>query len=231
MELSAAGAARAWIAALPPFTLFRTDAVPSRTTVVRSLLTRMLAEDRPIVGRAIRGLYWRQPPPVHPSYGRPPASAVRMAQAYLPPGSGLSGPSALEATRWSTQVPVCNTFAVLRRGLTPPDLPGRGTRCVVRSNYRRAELTWHEVTLLEACLAFGLSDCRDWSHAMDNLLECLPVRGGSSPLVRRDAVLWAAETERSRRDPLLAPDSDKGFDAVIRRLGEDLPERLTAVVH
>ena len=223
---NASAEAKAWIVALPSFTLFRSDAVPGPRNAVASLLSRLLARPHPIVGRIAKGLYWRQPPPVHPLYGQPPTSAARIGQAYLPSGSGLSGYSALEATCLSTQVPVRTAFAVLSLDLTLPQLPGRGATLVLRRNTRRAELTWHEVTLLEACLAFSLSDCRSWDHAISNIARYLPRRGGSTPIIRRDALRWAAQTEAPHTDQLLPPGDDRRFCSVVERLARDLPDHL-----
>lgn len=220
------GDARDWITALPPWTIFRVDAVPGAPAAARSLLSRLVAAERPVVGRIARGLYYREPPPAHHAYRRPSLSEARMAQAYLPTGSGLAGYSALEAVGWTTQIPVRMSFALTRRGLRPPGFLARPPEIVARSNLRRNRLTWHEVTLLEAARAFPLCDRADWDEALFWLREVACLRGGTSALIRKDALLWAAETERARRHWTVPPDSPDRFEAVMARLDRDLPDRL-----
>lgn len=231
MQASPTAEARAWIVSLSPGTFFRTDAVPGPPTVVRPMLTRMLQQPQPIIGRAIRGLYYREPPPCNPRYGKPYRSATVMARAWFPPGSGLSDHSALSAVGWTRQGIVSTTVAVTRGGLTAPDLPGQGCRIKHRSNPRRNALTWEEVTLLEACRSFVFCDCLDWEHAMQRLndaMQRLRARFGSWPdaCLRRDMFLWAAETERPRRPGFVDAGSDAIFGAVVARLHRDLPDTL-----
>lgn len=222
MGASAAAEAREWIVELPAFACFRPDAVPSRPSVVRPLLTRMMQETQPIIGRVLRGLYCREPPPVHPLYGSPIRDPALLAQAYLPRGSGLAGSAALAATGWSTQVPTISTFAVPRRPLRSLD-SGKGSRFIVRTNPRRLRLTWHEVTLLEGCLAFAWCDIPGgWPEATRRLAGRF-LQEGHNPLVRREALLWAAETEKTDRDPLVERGAYTHFDSVLARLERDLP--------
>ncbi|MCY3893961.1 MAG: hypothetical protein OXF65_11780 [Acidimicrobiaceae bacterium] len=65
-------AARDWIVRLPAGTPFRTGAVPGPRHVDHNVLVRLSAAEQPIIGRAARGVYWRQPPLASHSYGRPP---------------------------------------------------------------------------------------------------------------------------------------------------------------
>ena len=222
MSTAAATEARQWIDSLPPYTTFRTDAVPGPRSVVHPLLTRMLRKDRPTITRLARGLYQRQPPPVHPLYGRPHIDSVQMGRAYLPSGAGLAGLSALHAFGWTTQWPARTTFAVpyAHRGTTPAFLGRRPPRYVVRHNHRRLKLTWHEVSLLEACLEFAMTDTHNWNHAMHKLL--LRTTGRRGGLLRRGVFLHAAETE-PHAEQSASSGAYTSFEAVVKRLGRDLP--------
>lgn len=221
---SAAETARAWIVDLQPGTWFAVPAVPGPKHVVNNLLHRMMGEDRPIIGRVSRGLYWRQHPPVSAMYDQVPLLVPSCRSAIAPPGSGYADYCALNTVGWSTQVPARTTVAVPYRNLTPPKLPSRGLEFAYahRPNERRRDLNWNEATLLEAARAFGASDCRSWDSAMRSILHGNGRMKPNTP-INRDRLLWAAETEAFRpRWP--AGEGDKSFEAVISRLGDDLPD-------
>jgi len=209
---------------LPGGTWFKPSSVPGPRAAVHTMLHRMLAEPCPIIGRAGRGIYWRQHPPEHILHGALPTTPVAVAVA--PAGSGWSDWSALSALGWTTQIPVRHSVAVPVRGIKPPAMFRQGITpvYVFRPNRRRLELNWGEATLLDAARSFGASDCLSWDHAMTNLISV-----GASALadttVDRDKVMWAAETERFvPRWP--AGEGSDSFGAVIGRLQSDMPDRV-----
>ena len=221
---SAAETAREWVTSLQPDTWFSVPAVPGPQHVVNTLLHRMMAEERPIIGRASRGLYWRQHPPVSGMYGQVPVLVPPPHSAMAPPGSGYADWCALNAVGWSTQVPARTLVAVPHRNLKPPKMPLKGLEFAYahRPNERRRDLNWNEATLLEAARAFGASDCRSWDAAMRSILHHNGRMKPNTP-INRDRLLWAAETEVFKpRWP--TGEGDKSFDAVMSRLGSDLPD-------
>lgn len=188
------------------------------------MLHRMLTEPSPIIGRAARGIYWRQYPPEHILYGLMPSTSVAVAVA--PAGSGWSDWSALVALGWTTQHPIQQSVAVPVRGLTPPKMPHRGVTpiYVFRPNRRRLELSWGEATLLDAARSFGGCDCLSWDHAMQNLSET-PTDALAGTVIEKDKVMWAAQTERFvPRWP--AGEGPHAFEAVIEKLRADMPARV-----
>lgn len=205
-------------------TWFKASWVPGPRGAVHTMLHRMLSEPYPIIGRAARGIYWRQYPPEHILYGLMPSTPVAVAVA--PAGSGWSDWSALVALGWTTQHPVQQSVAVPVRGLTPPKMPHRGVTpvYVFRPNQRRLELNWGEATLLDAARSFGGSDCLSWDHAMQNLIET-GTEALADTIIEKDKVMWAAETERFvPRWP--AGEGPRSFGAVIEKLQADMPERV-----
>lgn len=215
-----------WIVNLPADSWFKASSVPGPRAAVHTMLHRMLAEPQPIIGRAARGVYWRQHSPEHILYGVMPSTPVAVVVA--PAGSGWSDWSALAAFRWTTQRPVQQSVAVPVRGLTPPAMPHRGVTpiYVFRPNRRRLALNWGEATLLDAGRSFGGSDCLSWHHAMQNLTATTSETLAGT-VIEKDKVLWAAETERFvPRWP--AGEGPQSFASVIARLQTDMPDRIPA---
>ena len=220
---SLSGAARDWITNLPPGTWFHTTSVPGPRHVVRLVLSRLLAAETPIIGRAARGIYWRQPPPASTRYAKPPLLTHSADAVLAPAGSGYAAFSALNRIGWGTQVPVRTCIAVPYRNLTPPTLPAGGPAVafVERANRRRRSLNWNEATLLEAAKAAGAADFPSWDHALWCLLDANGWMQRGHP-IRRDDLLWAAEAEpASYQWP--AGQGHRSFDSIIHRLGNDLP--------
>ena len=226
---SAAETARAWIIDLQPGTWFAVPAVPGPKHVVNNLLHRMMGEDRPIIGRVSRGLYWRRHPPVSGMYDQVSLLVPSCHSAIAPPGSGYADYCALNIVGWSTQVPARTAVAVPYRDLVPPRMPSKGLEFAYshRHNKRRRDLNWNEATLLEAARAFGASDRRSWDSAMRSILHDNGRMKPNTP-INKDRLLWAAETEAIKpRWP--AGEGDKSFEAVMGRLGADLPDAVEVI--
>ena len=224
---SLSGIAREWIENLPSGTWFRSAAVPGQRQIARNIISRLLSADMPIIGRATRGIYWRQPPPADPCYGSMPLVLNAAKSVLAPPGSCEAGFGALSRIGWSTQVPYRTTIAVPYRNLTPPVLPvGPPLSFVERSNIRRRSLNWNEANLLEAARSARRADYHNWDHAMWLLTEA---NGWMKPFepIRKDLLLWVSETEPPERG-WTRDGSDKSFDAVISRLSDGLPDLVNA---
>ena len=211
-----------WIVSLPGGTWFKASSVPGPRGAVHTMLYRMIAEPTPIIGRAARGIYWRQHPPDHILHGLMPNTPVAVAVA--PAGSGWSDWSALVALRWSTQYPIQHSVAVPVRGIKPPSMPHRGVTPIYayRPNRRRLELNWGEATLLDAARSFGGSDCRSWDDAMERLAN-VGTRALADTTIEKDKVMWAAVTERFvSKWP--AGEGPRAFGTVMARLRSDMPD-------
>ena len=224
---SASSIAREWIGGLPAGTWFRSAAVPGERHVVRNVLSRLMAADKPIIGRFAPGIYWRQHPPRHPAYGKTPILTRSADSVLAPPGSGYASWNALRHVGWCRQVPYRTTIAVPYRNRLPPPSPcGPPVRFVERHNKRRRDLNWNEATVLEAALSAGPFDCHSWEHAMSYFDWANGWMKSGAP-IRREALLWAAETERPpRKWP--AGEGSNSFEAVIGRLAADLPDIVEA---
>ena len=182
-----------------------------------------MAADLPIIGRAARGIYWRQPPPADRAYGRMPMSTHMVDSVLAPPGSGYAGLCAASRVGWCRQVPYRTAIAVPYRNLSPPVLAGTApVSFVERANLRRRSLNWNEATLLEAARSSGPADYADWDHAMWYLTDANGWMKQGEP-IRRDMLLWAAEAE-SVPGKWPSGQGDMSFGAVMSRLSRDLPD-------
>lgn len=224
---SMSSVARGWIESLPAGTWFRTTAVPGPRHVVRNVISRLLSDDLPIIGRVARSIYWRQPPPAARRYGAVPLLNEDAESVLALPGSSYAGFCALSHIGWSTQVPYRTTLAVPYRNTTPPRLPfGPPVRFEERSNLRRRSLNWNEANLLEAARSAAAADYHDWDHAMWCLTEANGWMKQGEP-IRKAQLLWAAESEPPGRKWPYGGEGDRALDAVIARLADDLPNILT----
>ena len=220
--MSASSETREWVEGLPADTWFRGSAVPHKSTVVRSVLSRLLNEPDPIIGRASHGVYWRQRPPRDPWYGKLPSVTANVWAMLSPDGAGYARANALWQVGWATQVPIRPVVAVPYRNLTPPVL-SRGPTPVfqVRYNLRRRELNWNEATLLEAAQSFVFASRRPWKYLLERAAHPgWMVRGAP---IRKKMLLWAAETEPPPKRALRTS-GDRSFEAVMARLERDLPD-------
>ena len=227
-RMSMSGAARGWIERLPAGAWFRTGAVPGPRHVVRNVLSRLLSAPLPIIGRAARGIYWRQPPPAARRYGELPLLNSEADAVLAPPGACYADFGALSHIGWSTQMPYRTVIAVPYRNLTPPVPPvGPPVAFVERSNERRRSLNWNEANLLEAAKSAGAADFHDWDHALWLLTEANGWMKQGEP-IRRQMLLWSAETEPGGRRWPSGGEGDRAFAAVMGRLSDRLPDIVEA---
>ena len=145
-----------------------------------------------------------------------------------PPGSCYASYGALSLIGWSTQVPYRTILAVPYRNLTPPVLPvGPPVTFAERSNARRKSLNWNEANLLEAARSALRADYHNWDHAMWLLTEANGWMKQGEP-IRKEMLLWAAETEPPERGWAGRCGGEMSFGAVIGRLSDDLPDLVQA---
>lgn len=224
---SLSAAAREWVVSLPAGTWFRTAAVPGPRHIAHNVLARLMAAEQPIIGRAARSIYWRQPPPAAHRYGKPPLLTPAADSVLAPPGSCYADIGALSRLGWSAQSPYRTTFAVPYRNLTPPrlDVPGPPLRFKERSNIRRRSLNWNEANLLEAARCARRADYHSWEHAMWLLTEANGWMKQGEP-IRKHKVLWAAQTEPPSRGSVLSADDNQAFAEAVAGLSRDLPDVL-----
>ncbi len=223
------GAAVNYLRYMQQFAYFRLEDLPCSLKVAKEVADHFLGLEYPTIGRTeVEGLYFRQPPSTHFHYGSHIHDVASMAKAVMPPGSGLSGYAALWSAGWTTQIPVSYKFVTCDPGFVMPNFPPPGIAGVeVNTNQRRLELSWHEVTLLEAMLRYPLSDC-NWKYAKWALLNVFPERAGHDMEVCRKKVVWAAETENlSTHKYQLRSSQPKGFKKVTRKVKKWLPKNMS----
>ncbi len=190
-------AAARWIRLVPPRRYFTPAGVPGDIDSAQEAIANLLEAEPPLIVKMMEGVYARQPDGHENSYRRVEFDSHRAARVLLPAGSGLAGSSALEAVGWIHQGVIRPSFAVLDESCELPPFPHRQPKLVLCPNQRRRELSWHEVTILEAFQHHGRREPRIPSakSLADRLTEILLSRGGGPLLVRRHKLAWALETE------------------------------------
>ena len=157
-------ARREWLDEQPGQSFFFTDEIPGWAPALRSTLARIAADPVHPVVRVARGFYckrWHESWPAEHrlDFVDPHLGALRFAGARAGPADW----QALNLVGWTAQHPWRNDFGCVGR---PPRSPWRHTQFVQRHNGRRRELSWAEVTLLEALRMFDHSDL-DWDAAVE----------------------------------------------------------------
>ena len=141
-----AARARDWVVALPHWSLFRLSDIPASRAVAAKTLSQLARSD-PSIERVAKGFYLRGDPE-RAKPGRPQIySRSKAAIVYGGPGSGYATVTAVNMVGWSWQVSARAQICVV----------GRVPRALLplcefhsRSNTARRDLTWAEVSLLEA---------------------------------------------------------------------------------
>ena len=133
-------------------------------SAAQSALARVAADPRHPVVRVARGFYckwWHEswPAEFRLDFVDPHLGGLRFGGV----GAGPANCQALNLVGWTAQHPWRNHFGCVGR---PPHSPLGHTQFVQRSNDKRYELSWAEVTLLEAQRTFDHSDL-DWDAAVE----------------------------------------------------------------
>ena len=193
MPKSATADTKEWIADLKPNTWFWSKDVPGDRDIVHPVLSRLHNDESSEVQRISRGLYWRGWPVDQKSAFNSPNHVISALLA-AGPGAGLARGHALNRLGWTTQLPCKSLISVLGKPPTPhhPTVKYRPNK-----NQRRADLSWAEVTLLEAVDFFWYSE-EPWHECLDVLrsgksMNRLPWNVNYP--VRPEKLIWAAEAE------------------------------------
>jgi len=197
--------ARDWVVGRAERSWFRIDDVPASPGVAAKVLCEMAAGGE-VVERIVKGVYWRRG-----SDGRSARAAARkdfLAMAFVGAGSGFAGLTAVCRVGWAWQAAAQDMIGVV--GSCPaPAHPG--VRFVSRRNESRKQLSWAEVTVMEAVRSARLAQPRSkqperssgpdavsegWADALNSaqsgrLAESL----GWGAVLRPEAILDAAAQE------------------------------------
>lgn len=187
--------ARAWLDDLPGGEFFFASEVPGRSSVVRPLLSRLAADENSPIHREMQGFYsklWHEDDEPRVPYAERVYGALKLAG----PGGGAASAFALNWLGWTLQHPCKYHFATVGRA---PTSPWDFARFLRRSNESRLDLSWAEVTLMEAIRSFGILECVRWDEAMDMLRSGVSQqRLGAAALFCPDALLSAGLNENSQ---------------------------------
>ena len=210
---SAAAAARDWVATLPDWSVFRTGDVPGPRQVVAKTLSQMAARDLRIE-RVAQGIYikvnnpWRKGILVY--------DRGRVAMAIAGPGSGYGGLTAVNMVGWNWQPTVRLRIATVGRA---PRVNVRACEFSSRANEARRELTWAEVTVLEAlrCSTFA---GWDWDECVGMIADgSAMMRLGTDAQVRSSALREVGERE---------PRTSDRFRRRLHSLTDSMPATVTS---
>lgn len=193
---TATSQARAWLNDLPGGSFFFAHEVPGRSSVVRTLLSRLAADENSPIHREMQGFYsklWNEDDEFKPTLSDHVRGALKIAGF----GGGGAGLFALNRVGWSLQLPSRYDFAVLGR---PPTSPWPRVRFGRRSNERRLGLSAAEVTLLEAVRFFGKLESYPWAESLDMFASgVVHARLGVSERgLRPSAINWVAKGEMNQ---------------------------------
>ncbi len=190
--------ARSWVQQLEADTLFRADDVPGKPEPRTELLHKLSRGSEPLLERVSSGIYWKRLRPN--AYCTIGASTRCLSQALgwiAGPGGGLAGSTALRAFGWTTQIPAVYRITALRT--EPVDSSITHLRWEYSSAKHRLNLTWEEVSLIEAVKQWLGSDDFSWEY----ILMCLSldIRVGRMPThmtLRPDAIEAVIDREEPR---------------------------------
>lgn len=220
-----AATASQWLEDLPHETYFWGRDVPGKPSTARALLSRLAADESSAFLRVAHGLYWRGYPEGHPLRDRHWRRHAEAAQIYAGPGAGRAEWSAVHELAWAHQGSRYGRIAVVRRRLRPTE---PWVRFVRRENLRRLELTWLEVSVLEA-LAWLEFVGQPWEQCLHMLASGISGRRvGGSGVFRPDRLAWAAETDDLATPALQrkAAQMQRELPEVIHPAREQLPVRV-----
>ncbi len=198
IEGAAERSTRELIEALPFGTYFWARDLPGKRSTTSAALTRLLADPDSRIKRVAPGLYWHRCPADAPLQDCEYYQGGEVARIYAGPGAGEAQWSAVQELVWAHQSSRYQKVAVVRRRLRPTE---SWVRFIRRENLRRMELTWLEVSVLEALALLDFVEY-PWERCMEHLASGLSGRNiGGSGVFRPDMLVWAAQT-----DDLATPD-------------------------
>ena len=202
---------RDWVVALPHWSLFRLSDIPASRAVAAKTLSQLARSD-PSIERVAKGFYVRGDPEraiagYSQLYNKPQAAIV-----YGGPGSGYATVTAVNMVGWSWQVSARAQICVV----------GRAPRAQLpfcefhsRSNTARRDLTWAEVSLLEALRCFDSAAGYRWRQAVQTVSEGVTaIKLGAGSLIRADELLRVGSAEHG---------ADSRFRELLGELVDALP--------
>lgn len=197
-ELAQAAEIREWVHARLPYSTFDVGDVPGSRTSVRSVLSRLAKDDDSPVRRLCRGRYFLRG--VDPESGKPIGVPTEewIASQHLGRGSGLGSFSALCGLGWTWQPPLGLWVAGVIRNGNLPKPPVPQLKYFGRTNQRRLDLTWNEVSLLEALRGWLWVESDYHQFAVDSYVEPGLHWEDKASVMRPDAVAWAIEREPAK---------------------------------
>ena len=210
---SAAAAVRDWVTALPDWSIFGTGDVPGPRQVVAKTLSQMAARDARLE-RVAHGVYIR----VNNPWGKGILvyDRGRAALAIAGPGSGYGALTAVNALGWNWQAPVRYQICAVGRA---PRTRIEGCEFLARANEARRELTWAEVTVLEALRFFRFAGW-DWDTCVEIVADgSAAQRMGQGAVMRRDALREVGELE---------PRTNDRFRMRLRSLTDAIPATISS---
>ena len=159
---------------VPVGTFLTVGDLPGSPAAARQCLAREDRDPYGLVRRVAHGLYWRadhyDPPKVTrngKTFTKTTPSSEAVALHMAGPGSGWTGYDALRQYRLTTQIPAQIWLAVVGRPPQSPKKKGPKIRFFGRANEMRRELTFLEVTLLEALRYYKkFGQVEPWGDAM-----------------------------------------------------------------
>ena len=208
---SAAAAVRAWVTALPYWSVFRLSDVPGDRGIAAKTLSEIARSD-PAVERVAKGCYMRGDP------ARAFAGGLQyrpgpVALSFAGPGSGYAEATAVNKVAWNWHPPLDHEIAVVGRA---PRAAFAHCRFKARSNTERRSLNWAEVTMLEAARGFQRSAACSWDRAVHLASSGVSLgKLGPGATVRAQEVLRVGRLERGL---------DGGFHRRLEDLAEAMPE-------
>lgn len=212
---SQAAAVCEWVLARRPWTMFEIKDVPGDVRVAAKTLSEMARRD-PRVERVTKGWYIRVAP-----VGSTPYLVVRdegkEAIRFGGPGAGYAALTAVNQVGWNWQPPIKRQVCVVGRA---PRANMRFVEFRSRANQARRELTWAEVSVLEALRYFAYAgyefdECVDWV-----------ARGYTTHRLGPGALIRAAELRRVGETERGVGVNDR-FRRRLRSLTDSIPARVS----
>ena len=185
----------AWVLARPEWSMFQLSDVPASAQVAAKTLSQMARRD-PRVERITKGWYARVANP-----GATSQLIIRNlggeAIRFAGPGAGYGALTAVNRVGWNWQPTIKAQVCVVGRA---PRATLEFCEFLSRANEARRELTWAEVTLLEALRYFRFAGY-DWDECVECVAEGTTTnRLGAGALIRAAELRRVGELERGMND-------------------------------
>ena len=208
------GDIREWANKLPVGDLFDLDDVqrvfPDKSRdAIKMTVSRLCRGEDPLITRVCKGIYTRRYVGAGYPVWLPNKAREAVPWRFAGPGSGVTGPYAINMFAWSTQVSPRLWVAMLGR---PPEIPEIGVVFQRRYNKKRLGLNRWEVSILEAVRCFDKWAELSWEDAQARFADAYQ-RGYLGNELRGDLMLDTAGAERG-----LGPDFMPRLGSLVENL-------------